>query len=158
MARYFFHLLDFGGERLTDEEGTECSSLSEAKEHALSALQELVAEAIKRRQEAEVETILIVDERDSQLAAVPLAAALPMTVVGLLQQPEKFVASHRLEDYRRFADECRDKAENASDDDDKMSWLKLADAWLKMLPSGKVSSADVTGWPQPSAEDSKSSH
>jgi len=158
MARYFFHLLDFAGERLTDEEGTECFSLSDAKEQALGALQELVAEAIKRREEAEVETILITDERDTQLVAVPLVAALPMTVVGLLKQPEKIVSPDRLENYRRYADECRDKANNASNVDDKMSWLKLADAWLKMLPVAMVQGANVIGWPQPSEEDSKASH
>lgn len=158
MARYFFHLLDFTGERLPDEEGAEFSSLSEAKEHALGAMGELVAEAIKRRAEAEVDTILIADERGTQLAAVPVVAALPLAVVGLLKSPEKIVPKNRLEEYRLSADMCRRKAENAIDADDRESWLKLAHAWLQMLPGAAAPPADAAGWPEQSEEHSKASH
>jgi hypothetical protein len=78
--------------------------------------------------------------------------------MGLLKHPEKVVAANKLEEYRRYADECRRKAENTTDPDDKMSWLKLADAWLQMLPATHSPRADLTGWPQPSDEDSKASH
>lgn len=158
MPRYFFHLLDFTGDRLPDEEGAEFSSLSEAKEHAIGAMQELVAEAIKRRAEAEVDTIVIADERGTLLAAIPLVLSLPPAVVGLLKNPEKIVPKNRLEEYRLNADECRRKAENATDVDNKESWLKLADAWLQMLPRGAATPAEAAGWPEQSEEHSKASH
>jgi hypothetical protein len=83
---------------------------------------------------------------------------LPSTIVGLLKHPEKVVPTDRFEEYRRHADECRDKAENAGDAEDKVSWLKLADAWLQMLPSNRSPSGDVAGWPTVSDQDSKASH
>jgi hypothetical protein len=39
-----------------------------------------------------------------------------------------------------------------------MSWLKLADAWLQMLPATQSPSGDLPGWPKVSDEDSKASH
>src|SRR5436190_23181416 len=68
----------------------------------------------------------------TQLAAVPLIAALPSLIVSLLKHPEKVVATDRFEEYRRNADECRSRAENAVDPADKVSWLKLADSWLQI--------------------------
>jgi hypothetical protein len=48
--------------------------------------------------------------------------------------------------------------ENADDPNDKM-WLKLADAWLQMLPkNGPSASTDIPGWPKATDEDSKASH
>ena len=158
MSRYYFHLVDFSGSVIEDEEGADLPSLAAAKEHALSALQELVAEAINRRGEAEVETVIVADERGTQLAAVPLLLALPSTVVDLLKHPEKIVPKNRLEEYRRNADECRAKAESATDPDDKTSWLKLADGWLRMLPRSHAAAAEVAGWPEASDEHSKASH
>jgi hypothetical protein len=49
-------------------------------------------------------------------------------------------------------------AENAYDPDDKVSWLKLADAWLHMLPTQPKASADIPGWPKATDEDSKAAH
>jgi hypothetical protein len=39
-----------------------------------------------------------------------------------------------------------------------MSWLKLADAWLQMLPPTHSPSRGVPGWPRASDEDSNASH
>jgi hypothetical protein len=50
-------------------------------------------------------------------------------------------------------------AENTGNADDKASWLKLADAWLQMLPQHRPAiSPDLPAWPEPSDEDSKVSH
>jgi hypothetical protein len=50
-------------------------------------------------------------------------------------------------------------AEKADDPDDNMSWLKLADAWLQMLPKHEPSTGpDLAGWPKASDEDSKACH
>jgi hypothetical protein len=154
MSRYFLHLRDFEGHLVKDEEGSELPSLAAAKEHALLAMHDLVADAIKRGTEARCETVIVADERGSQVAAVPLVAALPATIVSVLKHPEKVVPTTRFEEYRRYADDCRGKAEDAADPDDKMSWLKLADAWLQMLPQA----VHAAGWPKASDEASKASH
>lgn len=158
MSRYYFHMRDFTGSLFEDEEGSDLPSLAAAKEFALSAMEELVTEAIKRRADAQVEAVIVADGRGTQLAAVPVLASLPRAVVGLLKYPEKTIPKDRLEEYRRSADDCRHKAETATDTDDKISWLRLADAWLHMLPPGLAASADVAGWPRASEEDSKASH
>jgi hypothetical protein len=128
MSRYYFHLRDFEGDVLEDEEGSELPSLAIAKQHAMLAMHDLVGDAIKQGVELQFEAIVITDERGTHLAAVPLLAALPSTIVGLLKHPEKVLPPNKIEEYRRQADECRGKAENAADPDDKMSWLKLAEA------------------------------
>jgi hypothetical protein len=154
MSRYFLHLRDFDGNVVEDEEGSEPPSAAAAKKHAMLAMHELVADAIKRGNELQCEAVIVADERGSHVAAVPVLAALPPTVVGLLKHPEKILPANRFEDYRRSADDCRAKAEAAADPDDKKSWLDLAEAWLLMLPR----TAHPAGWPKASEEDSKASH
>jgi hypothetical protein len=158
MSRYYLHLRDFKGGLIEDEEGSELASLAVAKEHAMRALHEIVGDAIKRGEEAQFEAVVVADEGGTQLAAVPLLAALPSTIVGLLKHPEKIVPANRFEEYRRNAHECQVKAEKTADTDDKMSWLKLANAWLQMLPLTHSASADLAGWPRASDEDSKAAH
>jgi hypothetical protein len=158
MSRYFLHLRDFKGELVEDEEGSDLPSLRIAKEQAMLAMHDLIGDAIKRGVEPQFEAIVVADECGKHLAAVPLLAALPSTIIGLLKHPEKIVPADRFEEYRRNADACRDKAENAADRDDKMSWLKLADAWLQMLPLTRSPSGKLAGWPKESDEDSRASH
>ena len=158
MSRYYLHLRDFNGALIEDEEGSELASLAVAKEQAVLDMHELVADAIMQGKEPEFEAIVVGDEHGTHLAAVPLLAALPAAIVGLLKHPDKVVPANRFEEYRRHADECRSRAENTADPDDKMSWLKLADAWLQMLSPTHSPSADFPGWPQSSDEDSKASH
>ena len=158
MSRYYLHLRDFQGALIEDEDGSDFASVAAAKEQAMLAMHELIGEAIKRGEQLEVEAIIITDGHGTHLAAVPVLAALPAAIVNLLKHPEKVVPPEKLEDYRRYADECRRKAEDTTDRDDKMSWLKLADSWLQMLPPGHSASADLAGWPKASDEDSKASH
>ena len=158
MRRYYLHLRHFGGDVLEDEDGSEFASLAVAKQHAMLAMHELVGDAVKRGEELQFEAIVIADEHGTHLAAVPLLAALPSTIVGLLKHPEKTLPPTKIEEYRRNADECRSKAENTADLDDKTSWLKLADAWLQMLPPTHTPSGDLAGWPKASDDDSKTSH
>ena len=157
MKRYYFHLRDFTGAVFEDEEGFDLPSLAAAKEHALLGLHELVGEAIKGGNGTDIEAIVLADELGTHLAAVPLVMALPPAVVGVLKHPEKIVPKERLEEYRRSADDCRGKAAEATNQNDKVSWLKLADAWLHMLPPAYPAGADVR-WPKSSDEDSKASH
>lgn len=158
MARYYLHMRDFKGEVLKDEEGSELPSLAAARAEAMLAMQDFVAESIRRGVEPLFEAIIIADEHGIDLAAVPLIGALPSMILGLFKHPEKIIPPGRFEEYRRYADQCRGKAENAVDPDDKMSWLKLADAWLHMLPVNHPPAGGLPGWPMASDEDSKASH
>jgi hypothetical protein len=158
LTRYYLHLRYVKGDVHEDEEGSDFPSLAVAKEHAIYAMRELVGDAIKRGDELEIEAIILADWRGTHLAAVPFVAALPSTIVGLLKHPGKVVPTERFEEYRRNADECRGKAENAVDPADKASWLKLADSWLQILPSTHSPGVDLDGWPKESDEDSKVSH
>jgi hypothetical protein len=158
MRRYYLHLRDFEGGIVEDEEGSSLASLREARDEALKAAKELLGKTIKHGEDAAFEAVLVVDEEGKQLAAVPVIAALPEAIVHTLKDPEKAVSPDRSEEYRRYADGCREMAGSASDPDDKMSWLKLADAWLQMLPKHAVPSAETSGWPKASDEDSKASH
>jgi hypothetical protein len=58
------------------------------------------------------------------------------------------------EEYRRQAADCRRMAENAISADDKQAWLRLADAWLQMLPK----QPEPQNWQKSCDEDSKASH
>ena len=158
MSRYYFHLRDFKGAVVEDEDGSDLASLAIAKEHALLSMHELIGEAVKRGDQLEVEAIIIADEHGTHLAAVPVLAALPAAIVGLLKHPEKVVPTNKFEEYRRNADDCRRKAADTDDSDDKTSWLKLADAWLQMLPPMHSAGAELAGWPKASDADSKASH
>ena len=157
MSRYYLHLRDFRGAIVEDQDGSECASLAAAKREALLGMHELVAKAVAQGLEPEYEGIVIADRHGTHLAAVPLLAALPSKIVGLLKHPEKVIPTDRFEDLRRNADECRDKAETTDDYEEKKSWLKLADAWLHMLPETH-SKTDPAGWPKSSIDDSETSH
>jgi len=157
MARYYLHLRDLEGVLHEDDEGSELPSLAVAREQALRGVHELVGEAIKHDDELRYEAIVVADEQGAHLAAVPVVAALPSTIVSLLKHPETVVPTDRLNEYRHHADECRRKAESTADIDDKMCWLKLANAWLDMVPPTQ-SATVLADWPKPSDEDSKTSH
>ena len=154
MSRYYLHLRDFKGDLVEDEEGWDFPTLAAAKEYALSSMRDLAAEAIRRGVEVRTEAIIVGEDHGAHLAAVPIVAALPPAIVDLLKVPEKVVPTSRFEEYRKYAEECRDRAENAADPDDKASWLHLANAWLLMLPQ----TTQPAGWPKASDEDSKASH
>jgi hypothetical protein len=156
--RLYVHLRDFEGALVEDEEGTEFQNLAAARDYALGAARDLLGEVIKHGESAPFEAIVVVDQNGKDVAAVPVVAALPETIVHALRYPEKAVPPDRSEEYRRSADGCRAMAEEASDPEDKISWLKLADAWLHMLPQQASASAKMPGWPKASDEDSKASH
>ena len=158
MRRYYLHLRDFEGALVEDEDGSEFANLAVAKEHAMISMHELIGEAIKRGDQLRIEAIIIADEHGTHLAAVPVLAALPTAIVGLLKYPDKVIPPNKFEEDRRNADDCRCKAEDTADPDDKNSWLKLANAWLQMLPPTHVGTADLAGWPKASDEDSKATH
>jgi hypothetical protein len=160
MSRYYLHLRHFGGDLIKDEEGSDLPSLAVARDHATIALREILADAIEQGRDIDVEAIVVMDERERCIAAVPAVAALPAALVSSLKDPAAHHApKSKAEEYRQYAAECRQMAENAVAPDDKASWLKLADAWLQMLPKhASALGASLPGWPKPSDEDSQASH
>jgi hypothetical protein len=158
MPRYFFHLVDFSGSVTEDEEGSDLPSLTVARDHALDSLRELVAAAVRGLQQGQIEMIVVADEEGRQLAAIPFIVALPPKVAVWLKTPEKVVPKDRFEQYRRNADDCRAQADSAANSDDQSSWLKLAHAWLQMLPASQPAATDVAGRPAASDDDSQASH
>jgi hypothetical protein len=159
MSRYYMHVRDFRGNLVEDEEGSDLPSLAAARDEAMSAMHEILGATIKNGEDLKFEAVIVADDHGRHVASVPILAALPVAIVDLLKQPSKAVPQNRFEEYRHNADSCRRMAENAYDLDDKMSWLKLADAWLQMLPRHETSkSPDLPGWPKASEEDSNASH
>jgi hypothetical protein len=150
MTRYHLHLRDFGGDVTQDEEGLEFSNVAAARDHALTDIQELLADAIKHGKDADIESIIMTDERGGIIASVPVVAALPALIVSSLKGSARLIPPVRLEEYRRSGDICRSMAEKADDPVDKMSWLKLAEAWLQMLPKyARSASSDISEWSKP---------
>ena len=90
MARYYLHLRNFEGDVLKDEEGSEFPSLAAARKEAIFVMQDFVAAAIRQGDEPPFEAIVLADEHGTHLAAVPLIAALPTTIVGLFKHRRSF--------------------------------------------------------------------
>jgi hypothetical protein len=159
MSRYHLHLREFRGDLIEDNEGSDLSGLTAAREHAVMAMKELLGEAIKHGEEFTVEALIVADEHGSHVASVPIVAALPAGIVNALKFAAKVLPQNKFNEYRSNADACRAMAENAANPDDKAGWLNLADAWLHMLPQHEpATSPDLPGWPKASDEDSKASH
>jgi hypothetical protein len=152
MSRYYFHLR-YGGDLREDDEGVELRDLSVAREEALNGLRALLGEALRFGRDMKVEALIIADEDGRQLAAIPITAALPPNIIERILQKAANVETARLEECRQQSAECYAMADKASNYEDKREWLKLAEAWLHMLPR------EVTaGWPKPGNQDSQASH
>ena len=54
------------------------------------------------------------------------------------------IVSVKYEEYRRNADDCLQMALTVSSDRYRASWLKLAQAWLQMIPPDQLKSAKET--------------
>ena len=151
MSRYYLHVRDFRGDLLKDEEGADFPSVTAARDEAMSVMREIVGTAVKNAEGLNLEAVIVADDRGTHVASVPVLAALPVTIVDLLKQPSKAIPVNRFEEYRHNSNGCRRMAENSDNPDDKMSWLKLADAWLQMLPRHELAtSPDLPGWPDAS--------
>jgi hypothetical protein len=159
MRRYHLHLKDFGGNVIEDQDGAHYPSVNAARDGAIIGMREILGDAIKHGSDVQIETVQVVDEGGDHVASVPVAAALPQVIVKVLKSPVEVVTLDRLAEYRSNAEACRAMAENADDANDKVSWLKLAEAWLQMLPKhAPHPSADIAGWPKATKENSKASH
>jgi hypothetical protein len=76
MARFYFHLK---GDRVlvTDDEGLDLPSISEATKVALASARELLADAIKFGKPQVPEAIIVADEMGQPLLELPLVEILP---------------------------------------------------------------------------------
>jgi len=54
------------------------------------------------------------------------------------------IVSVKYEEYRRNADDCLQMALTVSSDSYRVSWLKLAQAWLQMIPADQLKTAKET--------------
>ncbi len=156
MRRYFFHFRK-GDELIEDEEGTELTSLAEARDNALEDLRQFVGNAIKDGVDVPAELMIVVDDAGRRVAAVPIVAVLPQSVLDALH-PLPALAPDRSEEYRKCAQECRENAEHSANAADSAAWLKLANSWLRMLPKTASAEALPEGWPKPTDEDLQASH
>ena len=52
--------------------------------------------------------------------------------------------SGKYDEYHRNADDCLQMALTASSDSYRVSWLKLAQAWLQMIPTDQLKLAKAT--------------
>jgi hypothetical protein len=135
MMRYFFHHQN-GTELLEDEEGTELPDLGVARDYALDDLRSLVVEAIRQGSKLRLEALIIAAGCE-RLLMVPVVAALPQWLVEVVRPPRQKMPMDRFGEYRWQAAECCRMARNARSPEDKQAWLKLADAWLQMLPQSE---------------------
>jgi hypothetical protein len=73
------------------------------------------------------------------------------------------IVSFKYEEYHRNADDCLQMALTVSSDHYRASWLRLAQAWLQMIPADQLKTAKETYQAivrlrTASAKDLKSSH
>jgi hypothetical protein len=76
MARFYFHLKG-DGVLVTDDEGLDLPSISEATKVALASARELLADAIKFGKPQVPEAIIVADEMGQPLLELPLVEILP---------------------------------------------------------------------------------
>jgi hypothetical protein len=76
MARFFLHI-DDGPERIEDEEGSELSSLEEARREALTAARQLWAAAMIEQRDLSERRFVLADENGRVLDTLPFLEALP---------------------------------------------------------------------------------
>lgn len=53
------------------------------------------------------------------------------------------MSNDRLNDYRRYSLEAEEQAKMALRDEDRASWLRIAQAWLSLIPARRMTSAEA---------------
>src|SRR5688572_4844550 len=92
MQRYYFHLQKLGESGVVaDEEGSELTSLDAAREEALKAAREILADAIRAGYGLVTEAIIVSDDAQRELVRVALKDALPETIVQQCRQSHSFL-------------------------------------------------------------------
>ena len=76
MPRYYFHL-QYADGVTQDVDGTELADLAAAKKEATASARELVADAVKAAKKRTPISLIIADDKGSELDTVPLKEVLP---------------------------------------------------------------------------------
>jgi hypothetical protein len=80
MERYFLHLKKAGVGILEDEEGSDLPDLQAARDEALRAARDIVADAIKAGSDLNTEAVIVANGQGRELDRVPLTAVLPKSL------------------------------------------------------------------------------
>jgi hypothetical protein len=81
VAKFFFHVKR-DGELITDDEGLDLPSMSEASRAALATARELLADAVKFGKSDVPEAIILEDDAGRLLLELELVAVLPESLSG----------------------------------------------------------------------------
>jgi hypothetical protein len=82
MIQYYFHLSTTTDDLIEDQEGADFPNLDSARQEALMAARELVADAVQTGRELSTDAIIIEDDNGRQLDQVKLLAVLPRSLRG----------------------------------------------------------------------------
>ena len=74
--RFYLHIKD-GADLIRDEEGVDLPTAADARDQALHAARELVADAVMSGRDLDADAFLIADQNGKQLTYLPLTDALP---------------------------------------------------------------------------------
>jgi hypothetical protein len=76
MSRFYFCTQE-GGRLAVDDEGTELPRLDVARQEAVKAAREIVAECVRTGRELDVEALIVTDARGYPVIVLPLEEVLP---------------------------------------------------------------------------------
>jgi hypothetical protein len=76
LLRFYLHIKD-GEDLIRDEEGVDLPTAADARDQALHAARELVADAVKSGRDLGADAFLVADKNGKQLTFVPMTEALP---------------------------------------------------------------------------------
>jgi hypothetical protein len=76
MSRYYFHLR-FDDRTIADQDGSDLPDAAAARQEALVAARQILADAIRSGSENIPEAFVIADSEGKEFETVPFAAALP---------------------------------------------------------------------------------
>ena len=76
LLRFYLHIKD-GANLIRDEEGVDLPTAADARDQALHAARELVADAVMSGRDLDADAFLIADQDGKQLTFLPLTDALP---------------------------------------------------------------------------------
>jgi hypothetical protein len=76
LLRFYLHIKD-GANLIRDEEGVDLPTAADARDQALHAARELVADAVMSGRDLDADAFLIADQDGKQLTYLPLTDALP---------------------------------------------------------------------------------
>jgi hypothetical protein len=80
MSRYYFHLRLLDDEVIADQEGLDLPDTATARQEALAAARQILADSIKFGRENIPDAFIVADSEGHELDTIPLAAALPICI------------------------------------------------------------------------------